>query len=60
VAALGIAGLAGREDLDGDKAIEPRILSLVDLAHSAGAELLDDLIMKDSLADHKSIGTETS
>ena len=37
--AAGIRREAGREDLDGDVAIEPRIARAIDLAHPACAEL---------------------
>ena len=38
LAELRIGGERLREDLDGDRAIEPRVARLVDLAHPAGAE----------------------
>jgi hypothetical protein len=33
------------QDLDSHRSIEPRIQSLVDLAHSAGANPFDDLVV---------------
>ncbi len=33
-----------RQDLDRDRAIEPRVLRLVDLAHSPGADWREDLV----------------
>ena len=40
------------QKLEGDAAAEARVFGLVDHTHSAGAELLDDSIVGDSLADH--------
>ena len=33
-----------RQDLDRDGAIQPRVLRLVDLSHSSGAERREDLV----------------
>ena len=41
---LGIVGEVGREDLDRDRAVQPRVGRLVDLAHAAGAERDPDFI----------------
>ena len=41
-----------RQNLDGDKAIQPRVLRLIDIAHAAGTQFLQQLILKDSCADH--------
>jgi hypothetical protein len=49
---LGIRGEVGGEDLDGDRAAEAGIARLVDLAHSAFAQLLHDSIRPKRLADH--------
>ena len=43
-ARIGIAGDVTRQDLDRDRAIEPRIAGFVDLTHAAGAERADDFI----------------
>ena len=48
---LRIVGDIVGEKLERDEAVQPRILSLVDDAHTA-AELLDDAIVGDRLADH--------
>ena len=36
-----------RQELEGDEAVQPRVLSLIDHAHPATAELLDDEVMRD-------------
>ena len=41
-----------RKELQGNKAVEPRVLSLVHDAHAAPAQLLDDTIVGDRLANH--------
>ena len=51
-AALGIARHFRRQHFDGDKAVEPRVLRLVDIAHAARAQLLEQLVLKNSFADH--------
>ena len=40
------------KELQRNRAIEPCILSLVDDAHAALAELFDDPVVADGLADH--------
>ena len=37
-----------REHLDGDRAVQPRVGRLVDLAHAAGAERREDLVGPES------------
>ena len=49
---FGIHGLAGWKDLEGDKSLENGVPGLVDDPHAALAELLDDAIPVDGLADH--------
>ena len=39
-----------RQDLDRDRAIEPRVARPVDLAHAAGAEGRDDLVRAEARA----------
>ena len=41
-----------RQELEGDEAMQPRVLSLVDDSHPAAAELLEDAVVGDGLADH--------
>jgi hypothetical protein len=41
-----------RQELEGDEAMQPGILGLVDHAHAAAAEFLDNAIVRDGLADH--------
>ena len=41
---VGILGEVGRQHLDGDVAIEPRVARAVDLAHSAGAQRSQDRV----------------
>ena len=51
----------GRErflkDLDGDLAVEPRIVGAVHLAHAAFAQLGHDLVGAEFAADHRQAGT---
>ena len=41
------------QELQRDQAMQPRVFGLVDHAHPAAAELFDDAVMRDGLADHK-------
>jgi len=50
--ALGVSDLLGGQDLDCDKAIEARVPHLVDHPHPAFAQLLEDLVVADGLANH--------
>jgi hypothetical protein len=43
--ALVIAHQVRRQDLQRDRSAEHRVLSFVDLAHAAGAETADDLVV---------------
>ena len=43
---------AVRQELQRDVPPEPRVLGLIDDAHAAGAELADDAVVLDLLADH--------
>ena len=49
---LGIFGHVIRQELQGDKAVQGYILGLVNHAHPAAAEFLDDAVVRDGLADH--------
>ncbi len=40
-----------RQKLESDRSLQPAVLGLVDHAHSAAAQLLDDAVMRDGLAD---------
>ena len=40
------------QKLQGDEAVQPSVLGLVDHTHAATAELLDDAVVRDGLADH--------
>ena len=40
------------QELQSDEAAELDVLSLVDHTHPAAAELLDDAVVRDGLADH--------
>ena len=42
---LGIGGDVRRHDFDGDVAVEPRIARAIHLAHAAGSDGLDDLVL---------------
>src|SRR5438309_11553919 len=50
---LAILGHAFRQELKGDKAVQPRVFGLVDNTHAAATELLDDAVVRDGLAKHK-------
>ena len=49
---LRIAGNFIGQELEGDKAMQPGVFRLVDNAHATAAELFDDAIVRDGLADH--------
>ena len=49
---LGGAALAG-EELQGHQAVELQVAGLVDHAHAAAAEALQDLVVRDGAADHE-------
>jgi hypothetical protein len=40
------------QELEGYKTMEPGVFRLVDHAHAAATELLDDAVVRDGLADH--------
>jgi len=42
-----------RQKLESDKALDPSVLGLVNHSHPAAAQLLDDAVMGNSLADHQ-------
>ena len=48
---LPVASQIVRQELEGDEAMEPGVLRLVDHAHAAAAELLDDAVVGEGLAD---------
>ena len=48
---LGIVGEVGRQELQRDEALQPRILGFVDDAHAAAAQLLDDAVVRERLTD---------
>ena len=41
------------QELEGDEAVQPSVLGLVDDTHAAAAQLLDDAVVGDGLADHQ-------
>ncbi len=47
-----VGNILGQE-FERDEAVETRVLGLVDDAHSAAAQLLQDAIMRDGAADHE-------
>ena len=53
---LRISGHFIRQKLQGDKAVQADVLSLVDHTHATTAEFLDDAVMRDDRADHYGIG----
>src|SRR6202035_5819490 len=42
------------QELESNEAVEPRIFSFINDTHAAAAELLNDSIVRDRLADHES------
>ena len=48
-----VAGEFRRQEFERNKAAELGVLGLVDYAHAAPAELFDDPVVRDGLADHK-------
>src|ERR1700677_348041 len=49
---LRVTGHFLRQELESDETTQPCVLGLVDDTHPAAAELLDDAIVRDRLADH--------
>jgi hypothetical protein len=41
-----------RQELQGDKAVQLYVLSLIDHTHPAATKLLDDPVVRDGLANH--------
>ena len=50
---LRVAGNVFRQELQGDEAVEPSVLGLVDHTHAAAAELLDDAVVAQVLVDNR-------
>ena len=48
--AVGVFRDLGRQDLDGDDAVEVGVAGLVDLAHASGADDLEDLVVTQTCA----------
>ena len=48
---LGILGEVRGQGLQRSEALQPRVLSFVDHAHSAAAQLLDDAIVRERVTD---------
>ena len=53
VEGLRVSGELIGQELQGDEAAELGVLGLVNNAHPAAAELLDDAIVRDGLPDHR-------
>ena len=49
---LRVLGYVLRQEFQGDEAPKLGVLSLVDHTHPAAAQLLDDAVVRDGLADH--------
>src|SRR2546425_10336726 len=45
-----IGGKAGKQNLDGNRAVEPRVVGAIDFAHAAGAERSSDLVRAEIFA----------
>ena len=50
---LAVLGHVFGQELESHKAMQPGVLGLVDDTHPAAAQLLDDAIVRDGLADHE-------
>src|ERR1700704_1705516 len=50
---LWVSGNIFRKELQGDEATKLRVLGLVDDTHPAAAQLLDDAVVRDGLADQE-------
>ena len=56
MSALGVPNAWNRrEKLERDEPAEPEVFGLVDHTHATGAELGDDAIVRDRLADHQGV-----
>src|ERR1700676_2335609 len=49
---LGVAGNFIRQELEGDKTMEPCVLGLIDYPHSAATQRLDNAVVRNGFADH--------
>jgi uncharacterized damage-inducible protein DinB len=49
---LRISGDVVRQELEGDKAVQPGVFGLVDDAHAAATDLLNNAVVRDGPADH--------
>src|SRR2546426_8661004 len=47
-----VLGNFGGQELQGNETVQPHVLGLVDHTHASATELLDDVVMRDGLADH--------
>ena len=59
VQGLRVAGDLVGQELEGDEAMQPRVLGLVDHTHTAAAELFHDAVVRDGLVDHVPDGVAT-
>ena len=50
---LPISGNLIRQKLQSNKTVKTCVFGLIDYPHSAAAKLLDDAVVRDSLADHR-------
>jgi hypothetical protein len=50
---LMVFGYVVRKELERDKAAQFDVLGFIDHTHTAAAELLNDAVVRDSLADHE-------
>ncbi len=49
---LGIPGHFIRQELEGDKTVQPGVFRFVNHTHPTAAQLSDNAVVRDSLADH--------
>jgi len=48
-------GKIGGQELQGNEAVQPRVLGLVDYPHASATKLFDDAVMRNGLADHSKL-----
>jgi hypothetical protein len=54
---LRVTGNIFRRELEGDEPMQPQVLGLINDPHTPAAQLLDDAVMRDGLADELGRGS---
>ena len=49
---LPVMGYVFRQEFESNKAVEPRVLGFVDDTHTTAAELFDDAVVRNGVAEH--------